>query len=207
MHLKIILALLCGAGCALSTPTLIKTGSNEDEDLASVLHQRVVHQPEVFRHAVAIINHLETSPSCHRLAAKDLLQSCQSISSTSGQVETQDILDTVKSSYAARLAVCELNGAEVAVPPACLSMTPQSGKDKPSMACKYSGIGCSSGKESDFLHIGRKQVQLCLNALENRSQWWISYSNARQNAVTMCHAARAEIDRGNVSCLHPFDCR
>jgi len=38
--------------------------------------------------------------------------------------------------------------------------------------------------------------------LESRPQWWISYSNARQNAVLMCHAARHEVEKDEMLHAH-----
>lgn len=175
------------------------SSATTSEHLAS--QQNLLHQPEVFHHAIRIINNLESAPSCHRLAAKDLLHSCQALE-VNDNSQPQATLDMIKSVFAARLAVCELTGAEAAVPPACLTMTPQK-PQKNGVACVFSKAGC--GKKSgdavasSFPDVSQKELRSCLSALEGRPQWWTSYSNARQNAVFMCTAARSEAERGRPS--------
>lgn len=143
---------------------------------------------------------MESAPICNRLAALDLINNCKSLEQSSDTVnpESEVILDEVKSEYAARLAVCELLGAKAHVPRECDILVP-------------SVQACGKGRSSSFFSRQKKdsveekycypgttyaQLERCLRALESRSQSWTSYSNARQNAVVMCHASRDAIDRG-----------
>lgn len=172
-----------------------------EADLTSLLQRAVVHRPEVFQHAVAIINDLETAPSCHRLATKNLLESCNAVE-VPGKADDNLTLDLVKSVFATRLAVCELTGAHASVPPQCLPMVPTV-TESHGVKCFLRGTKCSTSRSYDFpTTTTQKQINQCLSSLESRPQWWTSYSNARQNAVVMCHAARGEAEREHIIHLH-----
>lgn len=201
MWCVVLIAAVIGLTSALSQVSA-PSSAILSEHLASVVEQQgLLHQPEVFHHAIRIINNLESAPSCHRLAAKDLLHTCQSIE-VSDDSQPQATLDAIKSIYAARLAICELTGAEAAVPPTCLNLTPQR-PQKYGVACVFSKAGCGKKSRdpaaSSFSEVSQRELRTCLSALESRPQWWTSYSNARQNAVFMCNAARTEAERGKPS--------
>ncbi|OCK91563.1 uncharacterized protein K441DRAFT_679545 [Cenococcum geophilum 1.58] len=141
-------------------------------DLASMLQNPPVQQREIFSHALRIIRSMELSPSCNHLAALTLINSCQSLEmsakgSSNAKTKGELILDEVKSEYAVRLAVCELNGAKES----------------------------RSHDELCYPEAASSQVIQCLRALESRPQSWTSYSNAKQNAVVMCQASRDAIER------------
>jgi len=167
-----------------------------DLGLASLIETPIIHHDEVFSHAIRIIHDYDRAPSCHRVATKALLDSCQSLEPAAHSAN--HALDLVKSAFAARLAICELDSAGAAIPPECLLMMPRT-SDEQSLLCRSTGYHCNTdGAESrgQFQPTTQQQNNNCLKALESKPQWWTSYSNARQNAVLMCHAAREQIEHG-----------
>lgn len=144
---------------------------------------------------------MELSPSCNHLAALTLINSCQSLEmsakgSSNAKTKGELILDEVKSEYAVRLAVCELNGAKVNIPRECAVFIPSSyacGKFR--FRSLFTRQESRSHDELCYPEAASSQVIQCLRALESRPQSWTSYSNAKQNAVVMCQASRDAIER------------
>ncbi|KAI9733907.1 MAG: hypothetical protein M1834_002562 [Cirrosporium novae-zelandiae] len=136
-------------------------------------HKNQDLSPDLLR----LFDSLRTSPPCNQQAAKALLKSCSAIDGTtkakSRELEPQ--LERTKSIYAARLAICEISGAGADVPPQCVPMMSNAG-----------------GYNHD------SQLSSCLQELQSTPQWWTSYSNSRQNAVVMCHAARIGIEKDSL---------
>lgn len=167
-------------------------------DLASMLQNPPVQQGEIFSRALRIIHSMESSPSCNRLAALTLINSCQSLEMSakgSSDAETEGKL-ILESEYAVRLAVCELNGAEENVPQECAVFIPSSyacGKFR--FRSLFTRQESRSHDELCYPEAAGSQVRQCLRALKSRPQWWISYSNARQNAIVICQASRDAIER------------
>lgn len=170
-------------------------------DLASKLQNPPVQQREMFSHALRIIHSMELSPSCNRLAALTLINSCQSLEmsakgSSNAKTKGELILDEVKSEYAVRLAVCELNGAKVNIPRECAVFIPSSyacGKFR--FRSLFTRQESRSHDELCYPEAADSHIIQCLRALESRPQSWTSYSNAKQNAVVMCQASRDAIER------------
>lgn len=172
---------------------------DDQGDLASLLHFQPTHQEDVFSQALQLLDSLNSSPSCNRIAASRLLTSCQSIKGSSegghGKVAAET-LDFVKSLYAARLAVCELTGAGATLPTDCSPVATSPEDQKHVLNSHQNILSLEEGR------IPTGKLELCLKSLESRPQWWTSYSNSRQNAVVMCQAARIEIDKEELLSLH-----
>ncbi|KAF9890198.1 hypothetical protein FE257_006110 [Aspergillus nanangensis] len=139
---------------------------------------------------------MNSSPSCNRIAASKLVATCQSIGGKSDSMDTGTyvMLEHVRSLYAARLAICELNGAGTPTPTTCLQVTVAMPRKK--------GIFGFSSRETHQLNYldttTAENLEPCLKSLESRPQWWTSYSNSRQNAVVICQASRIEGEREEV---------
>jgi hypothetical protein len=170
------------------------------EDLASILFQQAVQKDEIFSHAITILDSLKSAPSCHRLATVSLVDSCSSLErSPEGEIS----LAEEREKYAARLAMCELMGAKIIVPPQCNFFVPsRDGCPKPVTMLVFkhlwrrdSGDSHSSRKEC-FHEVSSTQVRNCLAALHDRPQWWTSYSNALQNVLVVCQASRNGVEKG-----------
>jgi hypothetical protein len=173
-------AQLIGAANYLKASQLPNAGSTDTpEDLTALLSPSFSGESAVYSHVINLLSSLQSAPSCNRLATSSLLNACQSIDGPPSGV--QSALNDVRSRYAAQLAVCELRDAGSDTPPFC-DMIPSS------------GTGKAGAVNSDTFP--RSQLEACLKSLESRPQWWTSYSNSKQNAVMLCQAARAEIEKG-----------
>ncbi|KAF2804570.1 uncharacterized protein BDZ99DRAFT_575222 [Mytilinidion resinicola] len=178
-------------------------------DLASKLQNPPIQRQELLSQALRIIHSVESSPSCNRLAALSLINSCQSLETSSKGTNTAEVntelgLDEVKSEYAARLAVCELIGAGANVPRECAIFVPSS---KACVKFRFSSFwGRDDHSETEdtlcYPEATRSQFGQCLKALEARPQYWTSYSNARQNAVVMCQASRDTVEKDEKIALY-----
>ena len=134
----------------------------------------VAEASEAYKHALDILSSAQSSPSCYRIATSDLLDSCHALDGSSADSE-QD-LEFLKSIYAARLAFCEMEGAGSSLPYQCRTVK------------ATTDISPSQGAKA--------HLEKCLQALEEKPQSWTSYSNSKQNALTLCKAVRADIDKG-----------
>lgn len=158
-------------------------------------------QSGIYTQAIQILTSMQTLPSCNRLAASTLLESCQTIDGSSPDMEGS--LEDIKSIYAARLALCEISSTGLIIPSECKLLMPMDsleGKGGLEWILRSGGA-----KSTSYSDIGKRQMSQCLQSLESRPQWWTSYSNSRQNAVIMCQAARVDIERGEADLiLHKF---
>ncbi|EPS33791.1 hypothetical protein PDE_08753 [Penicillium oxalicum 114-2] len=113
--------------------------------------------------------------------------------------EVNQKLNMIRSIYAARLAICELEGASTLIPQPCIAIT------APIRTPSTSGFGFlrkSTSHHLDEKKLPKRDLELCLKALESRPQWWTSYSNNRQNAIVICQASRAETEKEEILGLH-----
>ena len=188
----ILFAVLATEALALKFPSLVKepTGDSTATDLTAIVRPSPIEKSAVYSEALQILTSIQASPSCHRLAASNLLNSCQSIEEAPS--DTEPSLDDVKAIYAAQLAICEIISAGSAVPQQCKPLTP---RHETKGRRGFSGIASGGSQRPNDKH-GSEHLSQCLQALESRPQWWTSYSNSRQNAVIMCRAARVEIEKG-----------
>ncbi|KAF2494777.1 hypothetical protein BU16DRAFT_527761 [Lophium mytilinum] len=189
---------------------LLTLSTGIPSDLASKLQHPPVQRQELLSQALRIIHSVESSSSCNRLAALNLINSCQSLetspkgSNTAGM--NSDLgLDEVKSEYAARLAVCELIGAGANIPGICAIFVPSA---KACVKYRFTGFWARNDHQSEtqdtlcYPQATPSQFVGCLKALEARPQYWTSYSNARQNAVVMCQASRDAIEKDEKIALY-----
>jgi hypothetical protein len=143
---------------------------------------------------------MTTSPSCNRVAATRLVASCQTF--TDGKDNTQaggpESLDILRSVYAARLALCEIKGTGIAIPPSCLPIT----VSPPPHKIRFGFVNRHRGSDGSSDEIPKDLLEQCLKTLESRPQWWTSYSNSRQNALVICHASRIETEKQELLDLH-----
>ena len=159
-----------------------------------------------FNAVLDIIRTVEALPACNKVASAALLHSCSGLdeSATSSDRDNagiNDLLEESKSIYATRLAVCELLEAANAVPDACSAFVPTKKTTR-----KRGFKGIFGAKETsqpvvhyqDYDEATERDLKRCTVALGSKPQWWTSYSNARQNAVVMCHATRAQVEKGTL---------
>ncbi|KAJ5913946.1 hypothetical protein N7504_002829 [Penicillium tannophilum] len=153
----------------------------------------------LFTQAVQILDSMKSSPSCHRIAATKLVTSCQGMGGKEAKTREQyEILDQTRSVYAARLAICEIEGAGSSIPTQCLPLTVAPVEAK----LRFNFMAKVKQSESGATEYPKEVLELCLRTLESRPQWWISYSNNRQNAMVICQAARMETEKDELLNLH-----
>lgn len=164
--------------------------------------------PTPLKRALQTYKDVEALPSCIKMATSTLLHSCGALDNagTSDFMKDADFsLDQSKSIYATRMAVCEISEARVPVPGQCASFVPseQNSRKKGFMG-RFTGQGTSKPTINYPVYESSTEHNLddCRTALENRPQWWTSYSNARQNAVALCHAVRGALEKDEAIHLH-----
>ncbi|KAF2001904.1 hypothetical protein P154DRAFT_562339 [Amniculicola lignicola CBS 123094] len=171
-----------------------------NSDLASMLHldSTPIKQQEILSEALSIIHRMESASSCNKLAALNLINDCKALDQSSTNPEA--VLDEVKSEYAARLAVCELLAVDASTsPPDCNALIPS---QQACVRSRFSSWFSSKDARKEvppdeycYPDTTPAQFKRCLRALQSRPQSWTSYSNARQNAVVMCHVTRDAVER------------
>jgi len=133
-------------------------------------------------------------PPCNQIASAALLNTCASLEGDAGQ-----IIEQVKTVYAARLAICELLDAGIDIPPECSTFVPESNdlREQELRGFFHSGtISKPTLHYPQYEHSTSKHLNRCAQALHQTPQFWTSFSNSKQNALVMCHAMRAPIDKG-----------
>jgi hypothetical protein len=130
-----------------------------------------------------------------------LLNDCKFLEKTSSDTKdnSEFALDDLETVYAARLAVCELSSANAAIPPDCRVMA----ASREACFKRQQGLGSWFSRQEQpkddrlcYPETNPQKFKKCMNAIYVQPQAWTSYSNARQNAVIMCHASRDVIEKG-----------
>ncbi|OGM45195.1 nuclear membrane fusion protein Kar5 [Aspergillus bombycis] len=197
---SLLFSALCSTEDSASDLLIHKNNSFEEVDLASFIISKNIQHDVIFKEAVQLLESMRSSPSCNRIAASRLVTSCQSVREKTHNVdsETYRVLEHTRSLYAARLAICELEGAGTHIPNACLPVT-----IPPPQKKGIFGFSIKSGSPVNGVDpIPVQLLESCLKSLESRPQWWTSYSNSRQNAFVICQAARIENEKEELLDLH-----
>lgn len=180
-------------------------------NIADYVERSDISISESMKQVLQVMENVNKLPSCNKVASGALLNSCSALEGTVSGHENDIsrgpdlLLDEAKSIYAARLAVCELSGAKAPVPQACKNFLPtEKNTRKAGIRGFFTANGPSKPTNSyqEYELITEQDLDNCLAALESRPQWWTSYSNARQNAIVMCHAMRSEVEKDEQ--LHLF---
>ncbi|OQO03863.1 hypothetical protein B0A48_10504 [Cryoendolithus antarcticus] len=115
------------------------------------------------------------------------------------------VLDEAKSIFATRFAICEIAEVKASFPPECTAFIPtEQNAKKKGLLGKLTAQGPfhSTVNYPVYEATTGRDLDICRSALETRAQWWTSYSNSRQNAVSLCHAVRGEIEKDEQLHLH-----
>ena len=97
-------------------------------------------------------------------------------------------LETTKSIFAARFALCELRDASARIPPQCAPIMAVSAQTDVKISQNLSRPTTHAAEQ-----ISSSDLKACLKALESKPQSWTSYSNSRQYASMICDASRVDI--------------
>lgn len=183
----------------LGNPRL-PTDRTDDSNAVTYLTSNTRQRESVFSEAVQLLESMNSSPSCNRVAATRLVTSCQDLGGRGNtDPDTNQALDRIRSVYAARLAICELEGAGAVVPQPCVPVTVPLPSPSASGFRFFQRFKSMDGDESI---LPQKDLEQCLRSLESRPQWWTSYSNNRQNAMIICQASRIETEKEEMLGLH-----
>lgn len=154
--------------------------------------------PESIESVFAIIRSVEDLPVCSKVATAALITSCAGMN-TDPETTVDNYIEQANTVYAARLAVCELVDASVTIPSECNDFVPTrktTGKRSVYSWLRPDGPSEPITHYQDYEEVTEKSLQSCTKALGAKPQFWTSYSNSRQNAVVMCHAMAASVQKG-----------
>ncbi|EAQ91634.1 hypothetical protein CHGG_03569 [Chaetomium globosum CBS 148.51] len=141
--------------------------------------------PNIYAVALTELQELELHPLCHRVAARLLVNNCElvdgkdeaTILTDSGQ-KVRDFVD----SYAASLAICDLERGNFVIPAECAKFR------EPSL----SQIAIRNEPQ---LHVSSGEIGLCLAALAASDAAWNTWVSYRHKALRFCEAARADHEK------------
>ncbi|KAK4453938.1 nuclear fusion protein KAR5 [Podospora aff. communis PSN243] len=131
------------------------------------------------------LQELESEPFCHRVAARLLVNNCQlvdgkddaTILTDSGR-QVRDFVD----SYAASLAICDLERGNFKIPTECAKFREQS----------LSQIAIQNEPQ---LHVSPREIGLCLSGLAASDAAWSTWVSYRHKALRFCEAARGDNEK------------
>jgi hypothetical protein len=160
--------------------------------------------PQTVHDALAILEKVDTMPSCNKVATQALLNSCSSLDGAdvdedSGLPMDSDLLvNTEADVYAVRLAFCELADTDFVVPTGCDAFVPtERTMKKKGLRGWLSKNGPSEPMDAfwEYDEATQASVKHCRAALHRTPQSWTSYSSSRRNSVVLCRAARSQIEK------------
>lgn len=148
---------------------------------------------------------VEKLPSCQKLASQALLNTCSEIDHATSLATDKGVdvmLERSKSIYATRLAICELMDANADIPPSCSLFRPVEHASKANGFRGFVVHGRFTKPKKPHNFDDGRDLDQCSLSLSSNPVWWTSYSNARQNAVLLCHSMRAELEKGTFGLLY-----
>ncbi|KAK4180081.1 hypothetical protein QBC36DRAFT_358296 [Triangularia setosa] len=157
----------------------------DTNERSSGLSQRQPKLPDIYTRALNELQEMESEPLCHRVAARLLVNNCQlvdgkdeaTILTDSGR-QVRDFVD----SYAASLAICDLERGSFKIPNECAKFR------EPSLT----QIAMRSEPQ---LHVTPSEIGLCLSALAASDAAWSTWVSYRHKALRFCKAARADNEK------------
>lgn len=132
------------------------------------------------------LKRLEEEPICHRVAVQLLMNNCQgleNIGESEYQLESANVQRHHVESFAASLAICDLERGAFVIPPACRPFT-------------SSYLLRASREGNGQLQVTPDQVGSCLGALGQEHSHWMTWLSYRDKALLFCRASRLDIDKG-----------
>lgn len=198
--------LLYGAALMLSSAATIhalswyggerNSGHGRKLDRVSTGHtigiQPASRLPNIYAVAMQELQELESEPLCHRIAARLLVNNCQLLD---GKDDATVLIDSGRQirdfvdSYAASLAICDLERGSFDIPSGCAPFRENSLAQIP---------------DSKFprLHVSPQQIDSCLSGLARSDSAWNTWVSYRHKALRFCEAARADNDKAQSIRLH-----
>ncbi|KAL1880583.1 hypothetical protein VTK73DRAFT_5388 [Phialemonium thermophilum] len=175
--------------------TTLSWGSSERirplDNLSQIL-QASHRVSDVYAIALTELQELESEPLCHRVAARLLVNNCQLLDGkdeatvlTDSGSQLRDFID----SYAASLAICDLERGRFAIPAEC---------------CEFRDTALSrvSISSEATLHVTSEDIDRCLSALGTSDAAWNTWVSYRHKALRFCEAARIDNERAQSVLLY-----
>ncbi|KAK4190968.1 nuclear fusion protein KAR5 [Podospora australis] len=140
---------------------------------------------DIYATALHELQEMESEPYCHRVAARLLVNNCQlvdgkdeaTIMTDSGR-QVRDFVD----SYAASLAICDLERGSFTIPKECAKFREPS-------------LSQIAMRNEPQLHVSPKEIGLCLSSLAASDAAWNTWVSYRHKALRFCEAARADNEK------------
>ncbi|KAJ8129584.1 hypothetical protein O1611_g4048 [Lasiodiplodia mahajangana] len=152
---------------------------------ASQLLRARSQSPTSYEIALNELEELESEPLCHRIAARLLVNNCQLLE---GKDEATVLTDSGRKirdfvdSYAASLAICDLERGRFTIPPECTKLQEPTLSQLPIQKAAH-------------LHITSTEIDECLSGLGASDSAWNTWVSYRHKALRFCEAARADNDK------------
>ncbi|KAK0277132.1 hypothetical protein LTR35_010042 [Friedmanniomyces endolithicus] len=158
------------------------------------------------QHSFDIINSIQGPPSCHRMAADALLDSCATLKAPTsphglGMTASIDpLLNAERSLYAARMTACDFERDRLPLPDACFMFLPtQHTTRKRVLKGWFGSAGPSEPTSSypDYEALTTVNLPSCIKALysDDKAQGWTAYIHNFHGAKVTCNAMRTDIDK------------
>jgi hypothetical protein len=144
------------------------------------------HKSEIYMKAMLELKRLEEEPICHRVAVQLLMNNCkglEDIGESEYQLASAHIQRHHVESFAASLAICDLERGGFIISSACESFS-------------SSRLLGASRDGKRLLQVSPDQVGSCLEALGQNHSHWVTWLSYRDKALLFCRAARLDIDKG-----------
>ncbi|KAI1157777.1 hypothetical protein F5B18DRAFT_140266 [Nemania serpens] len=141
--------------------------------------------PSSYEIALNELQELESEPLCHRIAARLLVNNCQLLE---GKDEATVLTDSGRKirdfvdSYAASLAICDLERGRFAIPAECAKLQEPTLSQLPI-------------EKTARLHVTTAEIDSCLSGLGASDSAWNTWVSYRHKALRFCEAARADNDK------------
>ncbi|KAH7239182.1 hypothetical protein BKA59DRAFT_532004 [Fusarium tricinctum] len=132
--------------------------------------------------AIQELQELESEPLCHRNAARLLVNNCHLLD---GQDDAKIHIDSGRAardfvdSYAASLAICDLERGSFRIPGACSKF-------------RESSLASLPVTTVPQLHVSTTEIDECLEGLAQSDSAWNTWVSYRHKALRFCDAARAD---------------
>lgn len=161
--------------------------SSEQDALApSIEVQPRSRLPKIYDVAMQELEQLQAEPLCHRIAARLLVNNCQlldgkddaTVLTDSGR-QVRDFVD----SYAASLAICDLERGSFDIPSGCSPF-------------RETSLAVLPNSNIPRLHVSPQQIDSCLSGLARSDPAWNTWVSYRHKALRFCEAARADNEKG-----------
>ncbi|KAI1443831.1 hypothetical protein F5Y02DRAFT_196469 [Annulohypoxylon stygium] len=146
--------------------------------------------PDPYQMVLDELKAFQSGPLCHRTAARLLTTNCEVLEGkdeatllTDGGALVRDIVD----SYAASLAICDLERADFDIPEQCAQF-------------REPALSQLPVQNPGQLHVSPAEISDCLKSLVESPSAWNTWVNYRHKALGFCETARV----GNAKVQHVF---